>query len=215
MKKFLMVVAFLLLSVNAFGWGLPAIGGGGGDAVDVKGLSGRSDKLCNAVYDATEKLTLATIDVLHLSGKTDEANNLAEKLAAYNSDRKAKSKSFFENLASTAANFKKMKLKTELEKYAKVAIALHPVGSAALNLKGAVDNDIVAVKEAKALAEDLSKGIKSASSNPALATSVGDLKAAYEAVTLIVDNVPVQIELGTMLLKELSEYAEKNNITLK
>lgn len=212
-KMFLVVGILFVMNGNVFAWGLPPIGGGA--SVDVKGLTGKADKLINMVTDANEKLGLGLADVLTMTGKNDEAKTLREAITALQADRKNGNKAFFMKLETSSAALNKISIRKELERIGKSIASSTAVGSAVLNIKDAVDSDTAAVKEAKSLSVDLSSGVKSAATNPALATSLGDMKSALEAVTLIVDSLPKQIDYATTILKELYGFAQENGISLK
>ncbi len=216
-KNFVVVSAIImLLAGDVFSWSLP-VKVGGGPQVDVKGLTNRTDKLMDSVLTANEKLGLALADVYTMTGKIDEAVALKNEIASQNAEQNKmlRSKKLIASLDGSFTSLNKASLRKLLESSVKSVISSTSLGSAVVNITEAVKSDKDAVAEAKPLSEDLSNAVKSATANPALATSVTDLKSALEAVALIIDSVPKQIEYATALTKELREFAQANGITIK
>lgn len=210
-----MVGVIVILSAEVFAWGLP-VKIGGGAQVDAKGLTDRSNQLMDSVATATEKLGLALADVYTMTGKNEEAIRLRQEMEELKTmtDRKLRSKSMISTLDGSFNSMGKDGLKDVLKQVGKAMISQVPIGSAVLNITEAVKCDKDAVDQAKALAEELKNAVKSASGNPALAMSLTDLKSALDAVLLIIDSVPRQVDHATRLGTELREFAQAHGIAL-
>lgn len=216
-KCFISVILVFALVGNVFAWKVPSVSsvGGGGDSVDTKVLVDRSDKLVDTVTTANEKLGLGLADVLILTGKDEEAIKVKEAVATLQANPKTGNEVFIASLESSFGSLNEMNIGKALEQGGKTVASTMSFGSAVLNITAAVDNDTQAIKEANNLSQDLSKALKSASSNPALVKSVGELKSASDSVAMVLKIAPKQLDYATKILKELQAFAQTNNIAIK
>lgn len=210
-----MVGFIVILSAEVFAWGLP-VKIGGGAKVDAKGLTDRTNQLMESVLTANEKLGLALADVYTMTGKNEEAIRLRKEIEDLKAmtDRKLQSKSMISSIDGSFNSMGKGGFKEALKQVAKAMISQIPIGSAVLNITEAVKSDKDAVDQAKALSEELKNAVKTASSDPTMVTAVADLQSSLEAVIVIIDSVPRQIDNATKLATELREFAQANGIAL-
>ena len=151
-----------------------------------------------------------------MTGKSEEAIRLRKEIEDLKamSDQKLRSKSMVSAMNGSFNAIGKDGLKDALKQLGKEMISKITLGSAVLNITEAVKSDKDAVDQAKALSEELKNAVKTASSDPTMVTAVADLQSSLEAVIVIIDSVPRQIDNATKLATALREFAQANGIAL-
>ncbi len=139
---------WLFLAGSVLAWDMPKLGGSS-ENVDVKGLLGRSDKLMELVMEANEKLGLGFADVLTMTGKTGDAEKLRQDIAAIKAKGKGKegAEAIVARLDGSFSGFNKAGLQKSLEQAGTRLVSGTTIGSAAMNIKSALESDKKAVDE--------------------------------------------------------------------
>lgn len=219
MKKIagLFVVAGVLGAVQAFGFGLPSIGGGstgGGAQVDVKGLTSRETMIRIHVNKATVTLANGLIEVQKACGKAAEAAKLEATLAEAkkNPSDIETTKQLCAEVNNASNELKKVDLNASMDK----GEARKRLGKSLLYLGSGSLVDMQAANDAKALVGDITNGINSVKAAPMSygLSAAKDLASGLSTAKFVSGAIPGQLGTIAEMTKGLVKYAQTNKIDL-
>lgn len=207
MRRLFTVVMMVLLAGNAFGFGIPSLGGFG-DA-DTSGVMSRADALKDKVGTATVSLAEGLADVLEMSGKAEEAATLKASIASAVSDRSDFTK--IQSLSNAIGVGQNTLAGVAISATIPLVAAQAKLPSAVFNLSSAIATDMAVAQETKDLAKDI-PGIAAKVKNP---LKLKDLTDALGAIRFVASQIIPQAQTAGGLVKELVDFASSNGIVLE
>jgi len=188
------IVGMLAVGVQAFGFGMPSLGGGdkkeSGAKVDVDGLTGREVSLKLKVNAATISLAKGLAEIQRACGKAAEAEKLEGAIA--NAQANPKDIESTKKLVVDANNACEAINKYNLDATMNKDVARKSMGKSLLNLGAATLVDTSSVNDAKGLITDISAGLKSVQASPMTygPSAVTNLTSALNTANLSLRRFP-------------------------
>lgn len=212
----LIVVGMMVVGVQAFGWGIPGLGGDdkkeNGEKVDVKALTSRDAMLRKRINKATIALANGLIEVQNSCGMAAEATKLEQVRdeALKNPDDVEGTKKLVAEVNNAGAALKKVDLNAKMNK----AEGRKRVGKSLLHLGAGSLLDLQAVNDAQNLINDITKAVKVVQAAPMTygMSAVNDLNAGLDTAKFVVEAIPTQVSTIADMTKGLVKYANTKKI---
>ncbi len=214
----MVVVGMMAVGVQAFGWGLPGIGGGDKkesvEKVDVNALTAREGTLKIWVSKATIALANGLIEVQKACGKSAEAEKLEAALAEAkkNPSDIEGTKKLCTEVDNAGAAMKQVDLNATMNKEE----ARARLGKSLLYLGAGSLLDLMAINDAKNLVTDITNGVKAVQASPMKygMSAVKDLNSGLSSAKFVVGTIPTQVSTIADLTTGLVKYAQTNKIEI-
>ncbi len=221
MKRIISLVVFVVMlaaGLQAFGWGLPSVGGDdkkeSGAKVDVKALTAREAKIKISVNMATESLAEGLVQIQKACGMAAEAAKLQALIeeAKKNPADIELTKKLAKAVDEASEALKKVDMAATMNKEE----GRKNLGKSLLNLGAGSLLDLKASNEAKGLVTDITNSIKTVQASPMTygASAVKDLNSGLNTAKFVAETMPGQISTIADLTKGLTKYAQTNKIEL-